>query len=518
MDNREELKCNEHVKAYQRQQLIEWLEGAKAERIRQLHEKPTHMPTAKVDVPSPDIVDEGIDISPVMTVNTDAISTSLVNIQPENTTPYFHFAIPTQLFEGIYFPEEKKPEPLEEVSVEIDSRDYSSIITSISVPDNSTLPETTFDPLFISVYSNNYNISPTTIPIPTDGFSILSDSIVGSQSIKTPEKTTNLITDIHILQDFDPACIHFEKADIKSPLDVRPEISSVQGVLPELAAISPVEISTESMMVDFSLSIDLKTIPVPSKTDNTDFMIDVKKQDYSILVPTINVPQSQLEVELDTEIGTINNVSVPEVVVSESVDLAKKVDVAKVEMPETNISVPSPYSAPEITIQPIDVSITSQSNYPIYKTDLSDVSCSLPVCNPLTDISVPSQGTKIFIENNIPDMPDIQIPTINATAYSRLAAETQKIQFSEEIAVDKVSISTPHYIPISKNDVCAISYVPSIAPISPPSKVRISDNASNLSLSKLTVPSVTIPDNSSFLDHLNRLQEHNAMEAVSNEE
>ena len=525
MDNREVLNCNEHVKAHQRQQLIEWLEGAKSEKIRKLHEEPISMPRAKVLVPSPEIIDKKIAVVPELSGEIQKAGDSVIFHQPVSKANY-QFELNEKLFDGITVDPKANLKPNPELSVEINTKEFTAINTSVSLPESTLLPKTVIDPLLVDFDCPEQDLTPPMIHLQENDFQLSMEGITTSDTVKIPEKTADITPDIQIIQTIDPGCVHFEEITDKNTIDMQIQITDMRGIMPVLSPVNPVEISTESVMTNKPMTIDLKKISVPAKPENTDFIIDIRKEDFGVVVPSVDVPPTKPD--LNPEIKTIGNISIPAEMLGESPDLTVtirpleisfdssisviqspdlqgKIEIVPVDIP--TISKPEPansFNVPEIKMQNIMPHIISDPEKP----DLTGVSCTLPYFDGIPNISVPLQNNTISTSSIEIKQESVDIPFIDSPTRVSFP-ETQTTEIDKAKLASAVTINAPEYNPVNTDCVGLKINNPTIQPISKPDDIFLLSLQQTLSMPTITLQIFCVPDNTSFLEHINGIQDNN---------
>ena len=527
MDNREELNYNEHVKVHQTQKLIEWLEGAKTERIQQLHEKAINMPKAKIKIPSPKIEEEKIEVLPTIYASTESVDISAVNMQPESNTDY-RFTMPTKLFESIDIDERKIPEPMDEVSVDINLNNFSNIVASIAAPQEVAIQKPMINPFSVYMENISQDISLPEISFQLNDFVMpKDDSITISESIKCPKQPEDFVNDISIIHTFNPECMSFNIEKITS-LNTQQTLLPMEEIIPKISPIAEIKITNESIVSDNPLPIDLKNISVPPKTKGMEFTIDIKKEEYSDITSNINAPKpaAKLNIEIKpinnidvptitvnnflnfaADISPIDSISVSQVVVNESPNLKDKVNIPKTEIPMVRENILVPHISSDVSIQQVEIPLEF-SNFPLSDTiHFSKVPHSLPSIDDFPNISIPNQENMILIEDTVLDMEMLKIPSISMV-HSQISIPQAQNIIDKEISLSVVDIKVPENVLINSDLVYAEPTLLSIVLISKPSEISIPDKMLFDSLPRITLPTVSIPDNTSFLENLKGTQKY----------
>ena len=528
MDNREELNYNEHVKVHQTQKLIEWLESAKTERIQQLHEKAINMPKAKIKIPSPKIEEETIEVLPTIYASTESVDISAVNMLPESNTDY-RFTMPKKLFESIDIDKRKIPEPMDEVSVDINLNNFSDIVASIAAPQEVAIQKPMINPFSVYMENISQDISLPEISFQLNDFDMPEDdSITTPESIKCPKRLESFVNDISIIHTFNPECVNFNIEKVPS-LNTQQSILPMEEIIPKISPIAKIKITNESIISDNPLPIDLKNISVPPKTKGKgiEFAIDIKKEEYPD-ISNINAPKpaEKLNIEIkpinniDVPTITVNNflnvaadispvdsISVPQVVVNESPNLKDKVNIPKTEIPMVRENILVPHISSDVSIQQVEIPLEF-SNFPLSDTiHFSKVPHSLPSIDDFPNISIPNQENMILIEDIVLDMEMLKIPSISMV-HSQISIPQAQNIIDKEISVSVVDIKVPENVLINSDLVYAEPTLLSIVPISKPSEISIPDKMLFDSLPRITLPTVSIPDNTSFLENLKGTQKY----------
>ena len=530
MDNRKELNSSEQtkeeIKKQQRQQLIQWLEGEKSERIRKLYEKPISMPEAKVDTPTPKITEEKIIVNPVFNENIKSVNPYISHIYPEKNINY-KFELSEKAFDKIYTIDNKSAKPIDEVPIEINKKELSGIVTVLSVPQKIKLPDLAVNPFSDSVISSSQNISFFPINYQANDIDITTDEIVVSDSVKIPEKPENLIPEINIQKTYDPVDIHFSKTDTSYILDNLPVVTPMQGIIPVVQPLDPLNITAEPVIADNQLSLDLKAVFTPPKTKDTNFAIDIEKNDYSDIVCKINVPESYLEIK--TDIKQTDNIFVPKIdaaepaslncdveILTPEISLTKyklpesnsihkfDVEILTSEIPSTNHRLPDSTEIPDITVQPMELPLIPEVKTVANAFNISETFCSIPDFQAPPTVSVPRKNTLPIVTENIPELKTVKIPQINVSSSPISVPIARKIQMEKEFSEYTGIIKSPAALKINVNpgEICTANSLSSNISATVPKSVKISDNISFAPLPSIQIMPVSIPDNTSFLESI----------------